>query len=79
MVWHLPGAVQYLSQWQERAGDSETGMGTHSPPWVTQPWGHGIWPCLMARCGVEAARNSLVFPGQVNRFQFYHKLVSPHG
>lgn len=51
VVWHLPGAVQYLSQWQERAGDSETGMGTHSPPWVTQPWGHGIWPCLMARCG----------------------------
>lgn len=46
---------------------------------LTQPWGHGNWPCPIARCGGKLPENSLVFPGWVNRTQSYHKRVLPHG
>lgn len=63
-----------------------SGQGTVRQAWaptphlgLLSPGDMGFGPASWQGVGGEAARNSLVFPGQVNRFQFYHKLVSPHG
>lgn len=61
VVWDLPGAIQYLSHWQEQAGNSETGMGTHSPHGVSQPWERENWPCPMAGCGGSCQKIALSF------------------
>lgn len=62
VVWHLPGAIQYLSHWQEQAGTSETGMGTPSHTGLLSPgdmaFGPAPWQGVDRSCQ-ETALSSL--------------------